>query len=304
MTDLHLHFHQPAAWLSFTGPDAGRFLQAQASADLRPFTRGRSVPALWLSRTGQVLADGQVLVADPETLIVSSRECPSDALGRKFEAHLIADQVEWEDLTPAWANLEAWGPAASSWCASLAGAVCPVGHALPVEDGWVWPSASIAHGFCLSFPRARASHWEEKAREAAGSAFALASRDDFEWARITCGRPAVPRDIGPQDLPQMAGQAFCERYLSLTKGCYLGQEVMAKVSRSDGFRQALCRLEGGGPAPAPGQTVTVGGEVAGTIRTAVGRGDRWVALAMLKRRSGAGAGVAVGGRMAEGSELL
>ena len=65
--------------------------------------------------------------------------------------------------------------------------------------------------------------------------------------RITRGGISVPRELGPGDLPQEAG--FDEFAVSFTKGCYIGQEVMARLKSMGRVRRGLIRVSGEGAAP-------------------------------------------------------
>jgi folate-binding protein YgfZ len=95
--------------------------------------------------------------------------------------------------------------------------------------------------------------------------------------------PAVPIDIGPADLPQEAG--LDAEAISFTKGCYLGQEVMARLQSMGQVRRRLVRVLGSGsPPPALPVPVFAAARQVGELRSAVtDGGEGWVGLALVSR---------------------
>ncbi|MEY3949144.1 MAG: hypothetical protein RJB43_499 [Verrucomicrobiota bacterium] len=88
---------------------------------------------------------------------------------------------------------------------------------------------------------------------------------ELDALRIAGGVPAVPADCGANEFPQECG---LEAWVSYTKGCYLGQEVMARIQSMGSLRRILRRVSG---------SVSVGqelkspeGKVLGTVRSAAG----------------------------------
>jgi folate-binding protein YgfZ len=93
----------------------------------------------------------------------------------------------------------------------------------------------------------------------------LANLAELDALRIAVGVPAVPSDCGANEFPQECG---LEAWVSYTKGCYLGQEVMARIQSMGSLRRILRRVSG---------VVVVGqelkspeGKVVGTVRSAAG----------------------------------
>jgi folate-binding protein YgfZ len=100
----------------------------------------------------------------------------------------------------------------------------------------------------------------------------------------------VPRfgpDFGPDHLPQETGLEA--RAVSYEKGCYLGQEIVARIHYRGGVNKALRGLDlGAAPPPAAGAGVLHDGRPAGRLGTAVASPvlGRTVALAILHQRAG------------------
>jgi folate-binding protein YgfZ len=217
---------QPAAWLRISGADAATFLQGQFTNDLRGLQAGGgAVYGLWLTVKGKVLADSFVLRGrGADEFWVGSYFSPAATIRERLEAYVIADEVEIEDETAGWAGLSLIDGAALE---------APGGEGFDV--------------FVFRGRRARGGSVEWVARQEAMPEMRkrLAGRVEWDAARaearrIADGVPVVPRDVGPADLPNEAGMEA--EAVSFTKGCYLGQEVMARLKTMGQVRRRLVRV--------------------------------------------------------------
>jgi folate-binding protein YgfZ len=91
--------------------------------------------------------------------------------------------------------------------------------------------------------------------------------EEVERLRIQDGIPAVPADIGPGELPNEGGLESTA--ISYNKGCYLGQEVMARLKSMGQVRRRLLRVKGSSAAPASPAPVFQGDRRIGELRTSV-----------------------------------
>jgi folate-binding protein YgfZ len=216
LTDINVstysgwHRWDPAAWLRVSGPDALSFLQGQCSQDLRPLRDGGAAATygLWLSLKGKVVGDSFVLRGGaPDEFWVGSYFTPAATLLARLEAFLIADEVTLEDQTSAWTGL------------SLLAAA---------NDG---PAAG-PDAFRFTGRRVAAGNVEWVGRRQVAAALLPPPGRELDAAqmkllRLDAGIPAIPEEFGPADLPQEAGLEGVA--VSFQKGCYLGQEVMARL---------------------------------------------------------------------------
>ncbi len=97
--------------------------------------------------------------------------------------------------------------------------------------------------------------------------------------REASGLPAVPADIGPTELPNEGGLE--NEAISFTKGCYLGQEVMARLKSMGQVRRRLLRLRGKGESPARGAALHQAGRRIGEMKTAVRVGDGFIGFGLM-----------------------
>jgi tRNA-modifying protein YgfZ len=114
----------------------------------------------------------------------------------------------------------------------------------------------------------------------------------YEALRIAHGVPAMGAELTEDTIPAEAGQWVIDVSVSFTKGCFTGQELVARIdSRGGNVPRHLRILDVDGPAPAPGTDVEQDGEVVGRVTSAAGS----VALAYVKRSVEPPAAVTVAG---------
>jgi folate-binding protein YgfZ len=250
-----------SAVLRVRGPDANSYLQGQFTQDLKLAEKG-PIYGLWLDQKGKVLADSHILrLADNDFLVVSFAG-PASSLLTRLEAYLIADEVELHDETAQWSRVLAWG-------GTLPAVEWPVG----VQ---IFPSRrAVPHAQEMLVPIAHASEVSARLAEHATAS----SREAAELARLRAALPAVPADIGPRDLP--AEGALDDIAISYTKGCYLGQEVIARLKNLGQVRRALHLIAGAGAPPVPGAALFQGERKAGEVRSGAADGGNFLAMAML-----------------------
>jgi folate-binding protein YgfZ len=107
--------------------------------------------------------------------------------------------------------------------------------------------------------------------------------DEAEWERINHGVPAVPRDLDAVTTPLAGGMLDA---VSFTKGCYLGQEVVARQQRLGRSPQRLVRLRGRGVLEV-GRSLEVDGDPAGEVRSVARQGEVTIGLALMRSRHAA-----------------
>ncbi len=244
--------------LRVTGPDANTYLQGQFTQDLRRAETG-PVYGLWLDQKGRVLADSHVLRLAANDYLVVAFGTPAATLRARLEAYLIADEVELHDESAAWNCVLVWG--------EEAGTVTPPAHALAFPSRRAAPNA---REFLVPSTPAGLGRLVQGVQ---------AGREQAELARLRAGLPAVPADIGPRDLP--AEGALDDVAISYTKGCYLGQEVVARLKSLGQVRRALHLVTGPGAPPVPGTALFQAGRRAGEVRSGAAEGGNFIAMAML-----------------------
>jgi tRNA-modifying protein YgfZ len=273
-TRVRISCFRPAAALKISGEDALPFLQGQFTQDLKTLGQTSARYGLWLNQKGKVLADSFILNAAGGGFWIVSYFSSAATIRERLESYIIADDVEIEDQTDAWSGITIIGDGGVDWLRER-------GINMP-ETG----DFAKAHGELIwSGRRATSGCWDwlmpaEKAAAVDLGGAVLLSDEELERVRIEDGIPAVPREVGPGDLPNEAG---LERdAISFTKGCYLGQEVMARLKAMGQVRRSLVRVRCVAPAPETLPTsLFFGDKRVGELRSAVRTEAGWVGFAMV-----------------------
>lgn len=279
-THAAVFWWKPAAWLRVSGGDAATFLQGQFTNDLGKPPLGGAVYGLWLNVKGKVVADSFVLRgATADEFWIASYFSPGSIIRERLEAFVIADDVVIEDAGDGWSAVTVFGEGAASLLpADAQGGFRFAGRrSIGEVIEWIFPAS------------------QGEAVRARFAGLTELSGDEVARRRIEAGIPAVPADLGPNDLPNEGGLEA--EAISYTKGCYLGQEVMARLKSMGQVRRRLLRVESAGPsASAPDTSAAcaalpslpaalfVGERQVGELRSAVAdpaRPERVLGLAML-----------------------
>lgn len=274
------NLQETSAAFRISGPDANTYLGGQFTQELK-VAPGRSAYGLWLNQKGKTLADSQVLrLTDDEHLVFSART-PAARLRERLEAYLIADEVELTDVTAQHAAIALWGDGVEALLGALGFSRAGEGESADrfwkTENAFAWPARlASAPGAWLLVARADLAAWRERL---AMARVEFVDRAAGEHARITAGIPAVPDDIGPDELPNEGGLDAVA--ISYTKGCYLGQEVMSRLKNLGQVRRRLFLVRGRGEPPAARTALHQGAQRVGELRSAARDGDGYLAFALL-----------------------
>ncbi|AEB11088.1 YgfZ/GcvT domain-containing protein [Marinithermus hydrothermalis] len=275
--------------LALSGADRVDFLNGQCTANIKALTPGGVVEALFLNARGQVELFGTVYHRG-EALWITAPSGMSQALEARFRRYIIFDQVALEPFEAAQFRLV--GPKAGEVLGRAGYALPEAGRFVEVKGGLL---ARDAHGYALVVPVEDAeAAW--RALCAAGAT--PVGRGALEVWRVERGIPDLPEALGR--LPQEVG---LEDLVHPGKGCYLGQEIMARLEARGNVRRRLMGLRLGEVVPS-GAEVTHEGRAVGQVGTVV-RSPRLgaVALAVLGKALEPGDRVEVGGVAAEVAAL-
>ena len=265
----------PARWSSpislirLDGSDTRRFLHGQSSQTIELAPSGACLPTCLISPTGRMRA----------LALVRPDESGADLLvleGDGQAVHQALDRV----LFPA--DRVKLGPVQSATLVRWLGTPeTPSGS----EPNLLTPGVDLGAG-------AEQSAWLQISGAALPSWLEALPELDSEAAerqRIRQGFPAEPGELNDSTNPFELGLA---PWVSLNKGCYVGQETLAKLATYDGVKQQLrhWRTEHVGPeatdACAPGTGVfTASGERAGVITSALAGPDGLEGLALVRRQA-------------------
>jgi len=226
--------------LRLSGSDRATWLQGLITNDVLSIPDGERVYAAFLTPQGRMISDVWVVPSSEGLLLDVPAPLAAELAGR-LDALVFAEDVAVQDISASTVVLQVVGAAAPDAVEALDGA----GGALAVVDDRTYGVRSAV----LYVPSAMADH----------VAGALARRspelvevdhETFETFRIEAGVPRFLVDMAGDTIPLEAG--IEDRAVSFTKGCYIGQEIIVRVTTRGGGRVArrLVGLVMDGPEPA------------------------------------------------------
>ena len=292
--------------LALTGAGAVEFLNGQVTNELADLRPGDGRYAAFLTHKGKMLGDLRILAlgedpAQPPTeLLLDTERVALQALFDMIRRFKVGFEVELHKRTLERGLLSLIGPAAPS----IAGAPrLPAGeHAnVPLQlDDIRALAVRTAEGVDLICD---AAETERLATALLDRGAAGVSAEAAECLRIERGRPRYGIDMDESTIPQEAG--LNERAVSFTKGCYVGQETVARLFHRGKPNRHLRGLRLTAPASS-GDELTLGDRVVGHLGSvAVSPSLGPIALALVRREAEPGSVVGVGseGITAEVAEL-
>jgi tRNA-modifying protein YgfZ len=271
------------------GGEAVDFLQGQVSNDVEALRPGTGCYATILNHKGKLRTDLRILRGGDFLWL------DTEAVGHAVLRHMLATyslgrDVQWEDLTEDHAILSLIGPGADEPAAEPPP---PEEHSFTDSGSGIWVRTDL--GIDVLCGRARADELraelgvEEVSPEAA------------ECLRIESGRPRLGIDMDAETMPQEAG--INERAVDFEKGCYVGQETVARLHWRGKPNRHLRGLRLSEPVERRTE-VLLGEKVVGRV-SSVCVSPRFgpIALALVRREAAPGDTVRVGGAEAEVVEL-
>lgn len=280
------------ALVSLAGEDRERLLNGLVTCEVQGLASGQGVRGFFTDVKGHVLADVSVLVAQ-DRLRLELPAAVAVSTAAHIENYIVADRVTVE-AAEGWRSLTLVGPRSAE---ILAGLVDTAATLLPpwshLETSWqgheVLVLADGHYGIPAVTVWALPSGLEELRRhlQPIQESGGLVELEDqaVDLVQVEEGIARFGIDYGSDNLPQETG---LDDLVSYSKGCYLGQEVVARLHYRGQAARGLCRLEAALPAAPPtGCSLILDKREVGTITRAVKlpAGERVVALAMIQRRA-------------------
>jgi len=225
--------------LSIRGKNAEQFLNGLVSNDLKSLEAGQGTLAAFLDVAGKVQALARIYKTtayDSTEFLIEIESINADKISRNLNRFVLAGEFFVEDLSTSLSAISIQGPKSSSVLAEVCGEEVPsenYGHKLvTIRNTMV---RIVLHGRCsplgfdiFSAVDQAANVWD--AILAVSEKHKLGAmpigRTVFEMSRIENGIPKEPEDITPENILNETG---LEAAVSYKKGCYLGQEIVARI---------------------------------------------------------------------------
>lgn len=274
--------------LLVSGGEAAEYLQGQLTNDIEAIAPGDGLYAALLDRKGHMQGDLRVLrPGEGPDLLLDTEPEALEAVRRHLSMYKIGREVDVVDVTAVRAILSLIGPRA----VEIAGSA-----ALPentCEEVTIAGTQVLAVGTATGIDLICEAEARERVSEALIAAGAAeVSPEAVEILRIEAGRPRFGAEMGTETMPAEAG--IVEQAVSFTKGCYIGQETVARLHYKGKPNRHLRGLKLSGAAR-PGEPVRLGEKEVGRLGgSGVSPAFGAIGLAILRREAEPGATVAVG----------
>jgi folate-binding protein YgfZ len=259
----------PLGLVEAAGGDAVRFVDNFTTAAVSALAIGGGSEAFFTDARGQVLTLATILRTETGMLVVTPPGLAA-TLRDHLEHYHIREAVELRDASADTAAFLLAGPQAAAALERLSGSVAPgdtLAHQTVALGGLaariVRAEGQGADGYWILVPATSAAAVADLLADAA---LPRADDGDFESLRLEARYPAAA-DIPPKTLPQELGRDA--RAISFTKGCYLGQETVARLDALGHVNRRLVLLAiAAAEPPAVPATVTLDGADVGLVTSA------------------------------------
>jgi folate-binding protein YgfZ len=262
--------------LLVTGDDRIAFVQGLCTNDLEALADGHACEAAFITPKGRLVGDARIVKLD-DALLFDAEAGRGAALAELFSKYRIHEAVDWLPANELLCLIELWGPRAAE-AIGLPGLTSGDGAAATL-GGRSAVAVGTPFGASIYVPADDAA----AVADALGGPWGGRAAVEAHRVRLGLGRFGVDYDESSNPL-----EAGLDRMLSYRKGCYVGQEVVAKATYIGQVSRRLVRLSWAGE-PVPTSTPLVGPRTPGRLTSvvAVPGEERTVALGVVRRDSAA-----------------
>jgi len=231
--------------LQVAGEDARTFLHAQLTNDIENLAPGTARYAGWCSAKGRLLATFLVVPSPGGFLLQLARDLVP-AVVKRLSMFVLRSKVKVTDASAQWAQFGQWGPGNGNPLS-----VSESGGAITVRIG---PDRAL-----LLVPEENSNSYKPDI-----------SADEWALEEIRAGRPLIAQATQDQFVPQMVNLELSGG-VDFKKGCYPGQEIVARAQYRGAVKRRMVRLRGA--ALQPGQQIysdDTPGQASGTVVNSTG----------------------------------
>jgi tRNA-modifying protein YgfZ len=278
--------------LQVSDADRLRFLHNQSTADFQRLRPGEGCETVFVTSTARTIDLVTAYVTGEAVLLLTSPGQDERLMSWMDRYIFFADKVKLQALTTGAAKFSLIGPESGALLRRLGSGELPElahSHGVTVlgqaEVRVAAGSGLALSGFTLLVAADQAANlWQ--ALTAAGAV--AAGETVWNQLRVQQGRPVPGAELTEDYNPLEAG---LWQTLSFDKGCYIGQETIARLNTYKGVKQQLWGLKLGGQAT-PGTPITVGEEKVGLLTSVADTPEGPVGLGYIRTKAG-GAGLTV-----------
>lgn len=293
----------PRGVLRMEGPDVPKWLHKIVTADVQHLQSGQGAESALLDAKGHFVAEF-LLLRDGAVYGALSDPAAHAALAPALKRYIIRDKVTLKDVTDGWTCVTLVGPSAAVRIEQVLGTPVP-----QAPHNWVWGHLGTNAARVIKSVRARVPAYDVMMPVAGVPELYAAlhglpeiPKDVLETLRIEMGLPRWGVDF---DESTLALEIPDVMQIRVDQGCYVGQEVVARiVHRGHVNRHLRGLILETGTMPAPGDMIQYEGKEVGTVTSAT-RSPLlgMIALGYVRREVEPGASVELNGAPARVVEL-
>jgi tRNA-modifying protein YgfZ len=236
--------------IEVTGIDRLDLLHRLSTNSLALLPAGGAASTIFVTDKGRVI-DRVIVSALSDSLLLITSPGAEEILTRWIEKYTITEDIRFRTVTGETIMISLIGPRIISMFSDLTGSSVPANTSVSLEQGGAHMSvvrvqdarSDIAH---IIAGRAAADLIVESLGSIPGARWI--GRSAYEGFRITRGIASFPGEINDAYNPFECG---LRDSISFTKGCYIGQEVIARLDTYGKIRRHLIRVTGAGALPGP-----------------------------------------------------
>jgi len=295
-------FESAGKWSSFRGPKAAEALNGLVTNDVVLLKPGEGQYAAALTPKGKIMADMLIIREDDETFLLSMLPAVSEswlALARKYVNPRLAKVADETDRYATWMVYGAQAPKAVARLGSVGTTAATLGDVMvsalaawPVWHHGPWnlgpaavrliraPLLGSLPGFIVVADAADADVVRDRLESSQSQ---RGTRNVWDVARVEAGRPVFGIDMDENTLPQEANLDTIGA-ISFEKGCYTGQETVARIHFRGHVNKSLRGLLGSAVLPQGAAVLDETGKTVGDVRSTVASPRLGsIAIAMVRR---------------------
>ncbi|MFW6069769.1 MAG: YgfZ/GcvT domain-containing protein [bacterium] len=271
--------------LKFTGETRLDLINRMSTQAVAQLQSGEGAATVLTNDIGRMI-DRLLLYTSSDNVYALTGENNAENVARYLMRFVFfQDDFHIDDLSEETAVLAVYGPQAAERLRPLFGDAVdlPLHHWRQLEVAntiaYLHRTDPIAGGgyFIMGDTGDKAALWQQLV----DAGITPAGEQAFEYARIEAGLPRFGREITQDYIPLEAG---LWEDVSFNKGCYTGQEIIARMESRGRLARKLVRLRASAPLAA-GDDIEVDGRSAGTITSAAGGPRGVLALGYVKTRA-------------------
>jgi hypothetical protein len=275
------------ATIELSGPDAKRFLQGQTTCDIDTLQPNRSLVGAYCTPQGRMVCDFRLLEREPELLLMLVPADVVDAALATFNKYIVFSKAEIRDRSARWCQCAVWG-------AEALDAI----DAPSREPGFSWSQRDVLWTVADNASTAEAclpADQVDALLERLAERLEQVDNADYRRHEIECGIGHVRGATVEMFLPQMLNFQLTGR-VSFSKGCYTGQEVVARMHYRGKSKRAMFIAEAPDASAQPGDPLYVAGrsQTVGNVVSAEPDRDGRLKLLVVLALDARSAGVRLG----------